>query len=163
MIELLAGVGAAILVVVMVALYERRPTTEWEDLLSPDARAAFDYLKQKAALEERLVDKSREWAAAAESRAEVARLLAASADYVIGLADDRVALVRKLQLYSRIVAAVAPRDERLRLRLSVLRRSFAALAQQRTEVDLGERFKALDQETVEACRVLILDVAGESA
>lgn len=141
MVELAIAVFAGLVVLVLIAWHERRPT-EWENLLSPEARQAFDFLKLKFEAEER---------AAAWGCATAA---AAGAEFLVGLVPDRLQLLRRLELYARIMSAASPPPQRLQVRLSVLSRGFAELAKYDSVTETNQALHLLDQQTLESCRIL---------
>jgi len=80
----------------------------------------------------------------------------------VGLVPDRLQLLRRLELYARILAAAAPAPRRLQVRLAVLRQGFATLEAAGRDADelaqAQQSLLELDQETLESCRVLALAV-----
>lgn len=143
----LAGLATAIVIAIL-GWYDARPSNEWEDLLSPEARGAWDFLRRKFEAEER----------AAAFGCSVAA--ATGARFLVGLAADRLQLLRRLELYARIVAAAAPPPQRLRVSFDVLSRGFAAMAGLDPEraTPSSQVLQELDAETLENCRVLVLEV-----
>jgi hypothetical protein len=143
---------AALAFAVIIAIlwrYDSGPT-EWEDLLSLEALEAHELLRAKFQAEERVVD----WTST--------RAAAAGATFLVGLVPDRLQLLRRLELYARILAAAAPAPRRLQVRLAVLRQGFATLEAARGDADelaqAQQSLLELDQETLESCRVLALAV-----
>jgi hypothetical protein len=145
----LAGL-AALLIVGILWWYDTRSSNEWEDLLSPEARDAWTFLQRKFEAEER----------AAAFGCSVAA--ATGARFLVGLVPDRLQLLRRLELYARIMAAAAPAPRRVEVRLAVLRHGFASLspAGDNTDELLRARLalRELDAQTLESCRIIALAV-----
>jgi hypothetical protein len=135
-------------VLALIAWHERRGPSEWEILLSPEAREAWDFLRAKFAAEER-----------AATFATTACAAAAADDFLAGLATDRVELLRRLEVYARAVAAAAPPADRLQVQMQVLERAFASL-RERDAADSSRELRELDARTLESCRMLAAAVAA---
>lgn len=145
MVEVAIAVVAAAVLLGLIAWHESRGPSEWEDLLSPDARDAFDFLRKKFDAEERAVA----WGCSTAA--------AAGAEFLVGLVPDRLQVLKRLELYARIIAAAAPAPHRLQVRMSALKSGFEALSGQANveRLDRAQRdLKDLDRETLESCRVL---------
>jgi hypothetical protein len=147
MVELAIAVVAGAALLTLIAWHERG-ATDWEVLLSPEAREAWDFLRSKFEAEEK-----------AATFATTACAAAAAEDFLAGLATDRVALLRRLEMYARAVAAAAPRHDRLQVQIQVLERAFAGLAT-RDAAAASVAFRDLDAQTLESCRLLAAAVAG---
>lgn len=166
MIEVAIAIAAGAVLAGLLWWYDSRQTTEWEDLLS--AEDVTDFLRAKFEAEQKALDWSCERAAAAENKVDAIRLLAGGAAFLAALIPERLVLLHRLTFYTRIVGAVAPPPQRMRLRLLMLRRGFAAIIRGgRLEAEwlarAREDFKALDAQTLESCRILLSAVAGDRA
>jgi hypothetical protein len=146
-IELCVAVAAFLVMMATLWRYEARPVEEWEDLLSPAAREAHDALRKVFRGEEAAVT----WAASRDALAE-------GPDVLAELVPGRLALIGRLRLYTRLAAALAPPEERLRTRLLLLRRSFAALLRA-PAADRATAFRSLDQETLESLQLVLNSIA----
>ncbi len=136
----IAALASAAVVLALAWWYDSRKWGEWEDLLSPAAREAHAFLKKKYAAEERVAA----WA--------LAEALASGPDFLAGAIADRLALLRRLVLYERMAAAIAPPPARARMRLLLLRRSFLALLTPgRPTAATVDSLRALDAETLDRC------------
>ncbi|HYU40992.1 MAG TPA: hypothetical protein VEQ84_02475 [Vicinamibacteria bacterium] len=141
MVELAIAIVAGLVLLGVISWHERRPS-EWENLLSPEARSAFDFLKVKFEAEER---------AAAWGCSTAA---AAGAQFLVALVPDRLQLLRRLELYARIMSAASPPPQRLQVRLSILSRGFSELATFDSVTVSSDALRELDAQTLESCRIL---------
>jgi len=138
--------------------YDTRGHDTWEALLSPDVRVAQEMLQKKFGLEEGVISWSHRQAACAEG-AEIVRLAEAGARFVAGMADERVHVIRRIELYWRLVSAAVPTPA---LRLHALRAGFRSVVRPGGPEQLAiasDAFRALDAETLEAFRLLVSTVS----
>jgi len=146
-VELAIAIAAGLVLLGVISWHERRPS-EWENLLSPEARAAFDFLKVKFEAEER---------AAAWGCSTAA---AAGAQLLVALVPARLQLLRRLELYARIMSADAPRPQRLQVRLSILSLGFSELGTFDPAAVSSDALRDLDALTLESCRILAAAVGA---
>lgn len=135
MIEMAVAIAAVLITLGVMWWRDAHGPSGWEDLLAPDMLE----LQQQIA-----------WKFETEERA--ARYSGGDAEYLAGLVPGRLAILRRLAVYERILSAAARPPDRLAVRLRVLQRGFKVLARPRANVDT---LAALDRQALESCRVLI--------
>ena len=147
MIELAVALFAGAALVGCVWWYDARGRGEWEALLSPEARQAQEVLRAKFRAEERAVSRSLDRADAGEPR-----LAEAAARFIAGTVPERLQLLRRLELYWRLVSGIVPPPA---MRLRALQAGFRSLIRPERSNDVREELRALDAETLEACGMLL--------
>jgi hypothetical protein len=131
---------------------------DWNALIhATPAQAAYEHVRKTLLLEQRAVDFT--WGRAAEEEAagrreEALRLLAVGYEYLSGVTGDRLRLLRRLRLYSRMVSGIAPLP-RFRRRLFVLQHGFRALLSIDQSDQQPGRFRVLTEDTCSALRTLL--------
>jgi hypothetical protein len=155
MIELAVALVAGAALVGSMWWYDARGRGEWEALLSHEARQAQEVLRAKFRAEERAVSSSLDRAEAGE-----ARLAEAAARFIAGTVPERLRLLRRLELYWRLVSGIVPPPA---MRLRALQAGFQSLIRPGRLNDVRAELRALDAETLEACGVLlsVLNRVGE--
>jgi len=134
MIEMAVAVTAVLIAIGVMWWRDAHGPGGWEDLLAPDMLELQERIAWKFAMEERTARYS------------------GDSEYLAGLVPGRLAILRRLAVYERILSAAARPPERLAIRLRVLQRGFKVLARPSANVDT---LAALDRQALESCRVLI--------
>ena len=165
MIELAFAAAVCAVLLALLWWYDSNGPREWDDLLSPAALQAYAFLQKKFQAEQRAVGWTYARTVAAPA-GDFMRLADAGAAFLAGVVPDRLMLLRRLALYSRMAAAIAPPPNRLQVRLRSMSRSFAALAKPRPAADpqawdrIRDVLKTLDDETLESFRIILASIAG---
>ena len=112
MLTLAVATGAVVLLLVLLASYDEASISQdWDAILTPAGRRAFEELRERFDREKAAIEFSSLKAETANDEGdaeEAGRLLAVGYDYLAVVAPDRERLLDGLKLYSRMCAAIVP-------------------------------------------------------
>ena len=105
-----AVLGCVVLLLVLGLYNERAAQRDWEEILSPSGQRAFRTLRERFEAEGSAVDftYNRALRARRDRAGEAVRLLAVGYDFLASTTPDRLQLLRKLSVFSRMVSSMAP-------------------------------------------------------
>src|SRR5262245_61852168 len=109
-ITLIALAGGVLLLLSLARHNENVVRQDWENLMSPAGRQAYERLRERIDRERRAIDFTLERAeglASAEPD-EAVRLLLAGHHYMDGLQLDRRQMLKQMARYSRMISAITP-------------------------------------------------------
>lgn len=112
MLTLAVATGAVVLLLVFLASYDEASISQdWDQVLTPAGRRAWEELRERFDREKAAIDLSYVQAERLKDEGDVGeaeRLLAVGYDYLAVVAPDRERLLEGLKLYSRMCAAIVP-------------------------------------------------------
>jgi hypothetical protein len=106
----IAVLGCVALLLVLGLYNERAAERDWSEILSPSGQRAFRTLRQRFEAEEQATTYTygRALRLRSQSSGEAVRLLAVGQDFLASTTPERLRLLKRLSVFSRMVSSMAP-------------------------------------------------------